>query len=174
MLDGLHIFLLSNRLGLDGFSLGGDTHHVLCHLGNLIVVALPHQRDQIPDTLLVDGFALGGKRQQPLQRADGFVHVFLVPGHLQVSAPVDDMHVQRFFDALDVFVKGAKNRDQILYPVHAQNSLNLFSHDTLQSVPFETARSFRCRHIRPSGGINRPKRPETPRKIRSVRQSSAV
>ena len=144
--DGLHVVLLTYGLGLDGFSLGGDAHHILRHLRHLGVVALVDQRNQVTHPLLVDGLALGGQRQQPLQRAHGLIRHFFVPGDPEVCPPVHHPDVQGILNSFDIFVKRAKHRDQVFHPLGVDDSFNHFSHLYLQSVLCGPGRSFPRRH----------------------------
>ena len=66
LLDGLHIPLLAQGLGLDGLSFGGDAEHVLGQGADLVLVARPHQVDDVAHILFVDGFPLGREGEQTL------------------------------------------------------------------------------------------------------------
>ena len=148
-LDRPHIALLTNGFGFDGLSLGSDADHVLCHLGDLLIISLIDQGDQVSDTLLIDYFPFGGQRQKPLDCTNRFVDHFLVAGHPQIGAAIDNLHVQSLLDTLDILVKGSKNRNQVLYTIRINDSLRLFCHLSLQSVLVSLYRLILCRHSFP-------------------------
>ena len=121
--NGLHIGLLAHGFGLDGLSLGGDAHHVLGHLLHLGIVSFVDQGDEIAHPLFIDCLPLGSQRQQPFQRAHGFIHHFFIAGHLQIRAPVDNAHIQRIFNTPDIFIEGTEHGNDILQPLCIHNPL---------------------------------------------------
>ena len=49
---------------------------------------------------------------------DCLIHILFFTGYFQVSTPVDDLHIQRFFNALCIFIKGAEDCNQVFHTLH--------------------------------------------------------
>ena len=152
LLDCLHIGLLSDGFRLNGLALGCDTDNILGHLGNLMVVALIDEGDQVAYPLLVDGFALGSQRQQAFQRPHSLIHHFLITGNFQISSSIDNFDIQILFNSLNVFIKRTEYGDQVFHPLRIDDPFNCLSHCILQSHCAVKCRSSRRKNNFPSIG----------------------
>ena len=116
LFNGLEIFLLTERLGLDRAALRRHADDVLGDLADLILVSGLDERDEIAHLLRVDLLALGREREQCLDGAGRIVDLLHIALDLQLGIAVCDLNAELCLDLLDVRIERAEHIDELFDP----------------------------------------------------------
>ena len=107
--DGGEIFLLAQRLGVDGTTLGRDCDEIVGQLPQALFLTPVGQADAVAHGLLLKRGVVFHQGDHAVHGAGGGVHILLLTGKAQHRAAADRRDAEFLFQQVDILVAAAKD-----------------------------------------------------------------